>query len=759
MKFAIPFLLLLVCNSIHAQKEIQWPGGKTSAIVLTYDDALQSQLTFAVPQLAAYQLKGTFFLDGRMKEAEMEGWRNAAKAGHEMANHSVYHPCSEKAYKADHYAENYTVDSMVNEIGVMNKRLSAIDGAKLRTYAYPCGASLAGGVEYTPALKKSGYIKYARAGSDRNATIVTDFTTLDFFKVPAWGLAANTTAEALISLVKDNQQAGGMAVFMFHGVGGDYLNVSAGAHEALLGYLNQHRNEIWVATFQEVLDYVKQQTAMAQPVQAQPEQQNLYMPQVYFPGQEDSIAKGFKLAVATMVFNRSVIQDGLLAQPEVCLVAGFDYPTVWTRDGALNTWNAAAALMPGVALNTLRSLIATAPDGKTYISGEYWDCMLFAIGSWEYYLNTGDKVFLRQSFEASLHTAEVLEKNEWDGSMHLFRGPPFFQDGISGYPTLYSNTGVYEGKDWVSNIKKWVQVNPELRAQWGFGLPMFALSTNCIYYKALSILPLMAKELGIKLKEDYQAKAGLLKQAINDRFWMPEKNTYRYMIDPNGNSDRQESAGLALAILFDIADNAKCSLLFKNTYVAPSGIPCVYPSFERYTGPGKDQYARHSGTVWPQVQGLWALAAAKKGATSLFYHELLALTHNVMRDKQFREIYHPLTGVPYGGMQEDNTGKVVLTESMCMQTWSASAFWAMVVKGAFGISLQDNGLSFAPLPPRGSKRYVLKNYRYRNSFLNIEVLGDGNNIKEFRINGQLQQEPVLPLNSSGILNIVIKMGN
>ena len=484
---------------------------------------------------------------------------------------------------------------------------------------------------------------------------------------------------------------------------------------------------------------------------------DIAIPQVYFPNQEDSIAKGFKLAAATMVFNRSAIRDGLLSQPEVCLVAGFDYPTVWTRDGSLNTWNAAAALMPGTALNTLRSLITTASDGKTYISGEYWDCLLFTIGSWEYYLNTGDKVFLNEAFQASLHTAVLLEQNEWDRERQLFRGAPFFQDGISGYPAIYSNTGVYEGKDWVSNIKKWVQVNPQLRAHKGFGLPMFVLSTNCIYYKAFTILPMMAKELGATLKQDYNGKAALLKQSINKQFWIPEKNTYRYMIDPGGNSDRQESAGIALAILFDIADDAKSKFLFKNTYVAPAGIPCVYPSFERYTGPGKDQYARHSGTVWPQVQGLWALAAAKKGETSLFYHELRSLTHNAMRDQQFREIYHPVTGLPYGGMQEDNTGKVVLTESMHMQTWTASSFWAMIIKGAFGISLQDKAISFAPLPPNGSKRYALKNYRYHNAVLNVEVLGEGNHIKAFEVNGKQQQQPMLSSNSTGVLNVVISM--
>lgn len=259
MKPVVLFLLLPVFSIVSAQKKIQWPDGKTSVIVLTYDDALQSQLNFAVPQLRSHKLHGTFFLDGKIKAADVEAWRRAAKEGHEMANHSVYHPCSEKAYKAAHYAENYTVDSMVAEIGEMNNRLNAIDGVKPRTYAYPCGASLAGGVDYTAALKKSGYIKYARGGSSRNTTIVTDFSSLDFFRVPAWGLAANTTAEELVGLVKDNQLAGGMAVFMFHGVGGDYLNVTADAHDALLKYLELHQSEIWVAGFQEVLDYIKQQ--------------------------------------------------------------------------------------------------------------------------------------------------------------------------------------------------------------------------------------------------------------------------------------------------------------------------------------------------------------------------------------------------------------------------------------------------------------------------------------------------------------------
>ena len=70
------------------------------------------------------------------------------------------------------------------------------------------------------------------------------------------GFANNPDAVQLISFAKKVQQAGGMGVFMFHGVGGDYLNVSADAHKKLLQYLQDQQKEIWVTTFREVMDYI-----------------------------------------------------------------------------------------------------------------------------------------------------------------------------------------------------------------------------------------------------------------------------------------------------------------------------------------------------------------------------------------------------------------------------------------------------------------------------------------------------------------------
>ena len=56
-----------------------WPGGHRAAIVLTYDDALRSQLDNAVPALDAAGFKGTFFLSGTFKQEDVDRWRAVAE--------------------------------------------------------------------------------------------------------------------------------------------------------------------------------------------------------------------------------------------------------------------------------------------------------------------------------------------------------------------------------------------------------------------------------------------------------------------------------------------------------------------------------------------------------------------------------------------------------------------------------------------------------------------------------------------------------
>ena len=60
----------------------------------------------------------------------------------------------------------------------------------------------------------------------------------------------------MIAWVKEVEKSEGVGVVVFHGVGGDYLSVSAEAHQQLLDYLSSHRAEIWTGSCSETMDYV-----------------------------------------------------------------------------------------------------------------------------------------------------------------------------------------------------------------------------------------------------------------------------------------------------------------------------------------------------------------------------------------------------------------------------------------------------------------------------------------------------------------------
>lgn len=253
MKKLILFFLLLNLTS-YAQQKIKWPAGKKAVIVLTYDDALVSQLDNAVPQLEAAHLPATFFLTGDINSLTINRWRALSQNGFELGNHTIFHPCP-AGNDNPVVSDRYTAYQMIREIEVMNHFLFAVDGKNSRTYAYPCAEVLAGDKSYVDTLKYYNLIKYARFGGDTSAYI-TDFKNLNPLIVPSYGLEEGTTGAQLIAFVKRVQQTGGMGVFMIHGVGGDYITTSTQAHQQLINYLKQHESDIWVTTFQDAMDYV-----------------------------------------------------------------------------------------------------------------------------------------------------------------------------------------------------------------------------------------------------------------------------------------------------------------------------------------------------------------------------------------------------------------------------------------------------------------------------------------------------------------------
>ena len=253
-------LLLLTGISYSSSAQFKWPHGAKAAICLTYDDALDGQLDYAIPQLDATGLKGTFFCTGSSfcLYKRMNEWRAAQKNGHELGNHTLFHPClsirpdGTKAdwVKPEYDLANYSLPQMINELKTANTLLKAIDGQEERTYGYTCSDITAGGVPFTDSIK--GIFTAARS----DGPIPETMNGYNRYKTPSWGVN-DPTAEELIAYVNQAREKGTIAIFMFHSVGGGYLNVGAEQHKKLLEYISKNRKDFYCATFKEVMNYIR----------------------------------------------------------------------------------------------------------------------------------------------------------------------------------------------------------------------------------------------------------------------------------------------------------------------------------------------------------------------------------------------------------------------------------------------------------------------------------------------------------------------
>jgi glycogen debranching enzyme len=216
-----------------------------------------------------------------------------------------------------------------------------------------------------------------------------------------------------------------------------------------------------------------------------------------------------------------------------------------------------------------------------------------------------------------------------------------------------------------------------------------------------------------------------------------------------------EGLGHAFAILFGIASPEQARAVLDNQYVAPYGIPCVWPVFPWFASPDGMTFGRHNGTVWPFIQGFWASAAAMHGRLDLFDKELTALADMADRHREFKEIYHPITGEPYGGLQVDR-GKVRLWAGEPHQTWSATGYLRMIYYDLFGMRFQPDELCFQPTVPPRFETLQLTGVKYRDMTLDVTIRNSGTRIASFALDGQ-PHEPVIPATLDGQHRIVMNM--
>jgi peptidoglycan-N-acetylglucosamine deacetylase len=256
-KLAIGLLpLLFAFCGLQGQNNV-WKN-KQAAVALTYDDALNIHLDKVVPQLDSFGFKGTFYIIGASPAFtnRLADWRKAAGHGHELGNHTLFHPCAgnkpgRQWVKPDQDLSKYTVQRAANEVMMNNALLEAVDGKKKRSMACPCGESSIGDSSYLP--KSKDYFVATRDGT-------LDAITANAFKpYPVqWISAYDQTENQLVAAMKKAMDDKALLVIVFHGVGGEHpINISLEAHRELMRFIKQNESKIWVAPFVEIAEWMQ----------------------------------------------------------------------------------------------------------------------------------------------------------------------------------------------------------------------------------------------------------------------------------------------------------------------------------------------------------------------------------------------------------------------------------------------------------------------------------------------------------------------
>ena len=253
-------LFLLSPEYSHAEK-FSWPNNEKAAVSLAYNDGLPTQLDKALPVLNQFNIKASFYptIGSPLFQKRLEEWRDVGNSGHELGNHTLFHPCESakrnRSWVPDYRDLNqYALQEMVDEIAVANAFLQALDSKLERTYTYPCAEYKIQGVSVRMAVEPL----FVAAKLHNDGQIPTSMAGVNIKAIHYWD-PANVNANELIDYVKRAARQGTMAHISFHGIGGDFLTVSKDAHDTFIKYLANNRDIYWTDTFFNIAKHIEQE--------------------------------------------------------------------------------------------------------------------------------------------------------------------------------------------------------------------------------------------------------------------------------------------------------------------------------------------------------------------------------------------------------------------------------------------------------------------------------------------------------------------
>lgn len=220
-------------------KTVPW-NGAPGAVTFTFDDGCSSQLTNVLPALRTRKINATFFVIGNSSFwSNRAAWVGAAQAGDEIANHTVDH--TNLTTISDTSKIRQEIQMWADSLRALDTSIQAVTMATPNCAANPTidaimntqniiSRTCSSGSPYSWKTKPFNWM-------EMQSQLVQDASSLA------------TALSALDNAKKDS----GWITSLNHGVGGDWLSMSAS--DVATMFDRAITNKLWIGTYQDVAAY------------------------------------------------------------------------------------------------------------------------------------------------------------------------------------------------------------------------------------------------------------------------------------------------------------------------------------------------------------------------------------------------------------------------------------------------------------------------------------------------------------------------
>ena len=238
-----------------------WPNGKRASISFTFDDARPSQVDNGRGIFSRMGVKGTFYVLPGDVERRLDAWRQMIADGHEIANHSLVHPCSGNyTWSSENPLENYTIQQIEAELDKANQRIHQLLGVTPQSFAYPCGRTSLGrgrnARSYIPSVAAMFLTGRSAYDDTPNDPLLADFAQLASVDMD------EKSFERIEPLLKETLERGAWLILMGHEINREGPQTTrVEVLERLLAYAQAPENGFWSAPVGVVAQYVQENRA------------------------------------------------------------------------------------------------------------------------------------------------------------------------------------------------------------------------------------------------------------------------------------------------------------------------------------------------------------------------------------------------------------------------------------------------------------------------------------------------------------------